>query len=86
MLYDLARDMNLPLDAPAAPDSCIRALQRLINHAAPQDEFLSLLEVVFSSEEITEIMDGLQGEHIQTFIDGIDAVCHQSPLPPGVGN
>ena len=87
MLYDLdARDMIPPFDTPAAPDSCTRALQRLVSHAAPQDEFLSLLEVVFSSGEITEIIEGLQGEHIQTFIDVIDVVCHQTPLPPEVGN
>ena len=86
MPHDIARDTNPPFDTPAALDSCTQALQRLISHAAPQDEFPSLLEAVFSGGEIVEMIEGLHGEHIQTLIDVIDVVCHQTPLPPEVGN
>lgn len=82
MPYDPGRDTNPPSDTPTVPDSYTQAWQRLISHAAPQDELVSLLEIVFSSGKITELIDGLQGEHTQTFINVMDAVRHQTSLLP----
>lgn len=75
------RDTDPPFCTPAVPDPCTQAWWHLIGHAAPQDKIFSLFEEILSSEKITEVIDGLQGEHIQTFIDVIDAVCHQTRLP-----
>ena len=60
-----------PIRTPHSPD---QTWQRLISNAVPQDELPSLIETVFSEENIADLVDSLQGEHVQTFIDVIDAV------------
>ena len=79
--HDPARDMN-PLFGTPIID---QGWKRLINDAVPQNELASLVETVFSKENITDLVDLLQGEHVQIFIDVIDTVWHHALQPPEDG-
>ena len=71
-----------PPDPSIIIDSYDQAWQRLISGAVPQDELTSLIEIVLSSEKATDVVDCLQGNDVQTFIDVIDAVWHRALPPP----
>jgi hypothetical protein len=66
-------------------DSYDQAWQRLISGAAPQDELASLVETVFSNEKVTDMVDLLQGNDVQTCINIIDAVWHHALPSPEYG-
>ena len=55
-------------------DSYDQAWQRLISRTVPPDELAPLLEAVFSNADITDTLDHLRGERVQTFIDAMDTV------------
>ena len=67
-----------PPDLSIALDPYDQAWQRLISGAVSQDELASLLETIFSSEKVAGMVDCLQGNDVQTFIDVIDAVWYQA--------
>ena len=71
-----------PIGTPHSPD---QTWQHLINNAVPQDELASLVETVFSKKNIVNLVDSLQREHVQTFIDVIDTVQYHSLLSPEGG-
>ena len=58
-----------------------QAWQRLVSGTVPQDELASLIEMIFSSKKTTDMVDRLQGDDAQTFIDMIDTVWRHA-LPP----
>ena len=58
-------------------DSDKRALQRLISRAGPEDEFVSLINAVFSSGKVSDIVGRLGANDAQPFIDAMDEVCHR---------
>jgi hypothetical protein len=62
-------------------ESYAQAWQRLISGAVPQDEIASLIGTILSNEKAINVVDRLQGNDVQTFIDVIDAVWHHA-LPP----
>jgi hypothetical protein len=71
-----------PPDLSVTLDHYDQAWQRLISGAAPQDELASLIETIFSSKKVTDRVNRLQGNDVQTFIDVLDAVWnHALPLP-----
>ena len=78
-------DMNPvpPPDLSIALDPYDQAWQRLISGAVSQDELASLLETIFSSKKVAGMVDCLQGDDVQTFIDVIDAVWHHALPHPG---
>lgn len=65
---------NDPLDPHIHIDSHEQALQCLINRAVSQVELPSLIEKIFSDWKVTEIVDCLQQNDMQVFIDVIDGV------------
>ena len=72
-----------PIGTPRSPD---KTWQRLISNAVPQDELASLVETVFSKKKIANLVDSLQGEHVQTFIDIIDTVRDRTLRSPEGGS
>ena len=63
-----APDMDLPPDTSTLdPDN--RALQRLISRTVPRSELPSLIETIFSNKKVTDLLDRLQDDDCQTFID-----------------
>jgi hypothetical protein len=72
--------MNLvpPSDLSVTLSHYDQAWQRLVSGAVPQDELASLIETIFSSEKVTDRVNRLQGNDVQTFIDVLDAVWHHS--------
>jgi len=76
--YDPAQDTNPPADT----NSYDQAWERLISCVVPQNELAPLLETVFSDEKVHDVVDRLQGDKVQTFIDVIDAVRHHALPPP----
>jgi hypothetical protein len=72
--------MNLvpPSDLSVTLSHYDQAWQRLVSGAVPQDELASLIETIFSSEKVTDRVNRLQGNDIQTFIDVLDAVWHHA--------
>ena len=77
----LAEDAGPPLPIPGPSlvlDSDKRALQRLISRAAPDDEFVSLINAVFSSRKASNIVGCLGENDAQPFIDTMDEVCHHA--------
>ena len=79
--HDPARDMNSLSGTPIID----QAWQRLISNAVPQDELTSLVKTVFLKENIIDLVNHLQEEHAQTFIDVIDTVRHRTLQPPKDG-
>jgi hypothetical protein len=73
-------------DPSVTPDSYAQAWQRLINGAVPQDEFASLIGTILSNEKAINMVDRLQGNDVQAFIDVIDTVWHHALPPPGNGS
>ena len=73
---------DIPIRTPHSPD---QSWQRLISNTVPQDELASLAEAVFSGENVADLVDSLQREHVQTFIDVIDTVQYHSLLSPEGG-
>lgn len=66
-----------PIPGPSlVPDSCKKALQRLVSRAAPKGELVSLVEAIFSSGRVSDIVGCLGENNAQTFIDAVDEVCH----------
>jgi hypothetical protein len=63
-----------PPDLSVTLDHYDQAWQRLIGGAVPQDELASLIETIFSSEKVSDRVNRLQGNDVQTFIDALDAV------------
>ena len=72
-------------NAPAILDSHDQAWQRLINNAVALDELASVLETVLSNENATDLVDRLQGHHVQDFIDAIDTVRRRALQPQRTG-
>ena len=74
----LAEDTRSPsIPGPSfVPDYCKQALQRLVSCAAPKDELVSLVEAIFSSGRVSNIVGCLGENNAQTFIDAVDEVCH----------
>jgi len=68
-------DRNLMSESGAPLPSYDQAWERLISGTVPQDELAPLIETVFSNGDVTSMVDGLQGNDAQTFIDVIDTVC-----------
>lgn len=62
--------MSSPSNAPDID----QAWQCLVNNAAPKDELASLLEKALSDQDVADMVDRLQGRHVQTLIDTIDTV------------
>ena len=83
---DPVQDMDplsgTPIGVHYSPDP---TWQRLISNAVPQDELASFVETVFSKENITDLVDSLQGAHVQTFIDVIDVVRNHTLRSPEDG-
>jgi len=75
---DMAQHTNNPFDPPTTTDSYQQAWQRLINHTVPQDELPSLIETVFSGRGWTDMVDCLQVNDAQAFVDMIDWVSHRA--------
>lgn len=73
---DPARDIGPLSNAPVILDSHNQAWQRLISNAVTLDELASLLETILSSKDTADLVDRLQGHHVQVFIDTIDTVRH----------
>ena len=69
----------------AVLDSDKRALQRLISRVGPKDEFVSLINAVFSSGKVSDIVGRLGANDAQMFIDAMDEVCHHISHLRGVG-
>jgi hypothetical protein len=65
-----------PSDPSITLDPYDQAWQRLISGVVPQDELAFLIDTIFSNEKVANMVDGLQGNDIQTFIDVIDTVWH----------
>ena len=61
-------------------DSGEQALLRLISGALPQDEQALIIESVFSSQKVTNMVNDLQEQDAQTFIDVIHEVCYHSSI------
>jgi hypothetical protein len=59
---------------PALPEPSLVLLLCLISGAVPQDERASLIEVIFSSRNATDMVRLLQGSAVQAFIDVVDEV------------
>ena len=68
---------NLP--APEAPPFVL--LLCLISGAVPQGERALLLEAIFSSRNVTDMVRRLQGNGAQTFIDVVDEVRYRTSVP-----
>ena len=75
---DPARDTNDSTNTLTAPGySHEQAWKRLISCGVPRDELPPLIETIFSERKTTNIVDHLQGNDAQAFIDVIDEVrCH----------
>ena len=76
-------DVNpVPLTDPSIIlDPYDQARQRLISGTVPQDELPSIIETIFSDEKAANMVDCLQENDIQTFIDALDVVWyHTLPL------
>ena len=64
-----------------ALDSGKRALQQLISGAVPEDQLVSLIDTIFSSGNVSDIVGYLGGNNVQSFVDAMDEVCrHTSHL------
>ena len=74
----LASHTNHPPDLSVVLDSHEQALQRLISRAVPQDKLPSLIETIFSDSDVTKVVDRLQENNAQDFIDIIDDVCRHA--------
>jgi hypothetical protein len=68
-----APDTGLPPD-PSTLDPDNQALQRLISRTAPRSELASLIETIFPNKKVADIVDRLQDDDAQTFINVIDEV------------
>lgn len=53
----------------------------MISHAVPQGELPSLIEAIFSDEETINMVECLQGNDAQAFIDVIDEVRYRALSP-----
>jgi hypothetical protein len=60
-----------PEDAPRFPGGWLASTR-----VVPKDELASLIDTICSNEKVGSMLDHLQGNDIQTFIDVIDTVCH----------
>jgi hypothetical protein len=67
---------NLP--PPAEPPLVL--LLCLIRSAVPQGERASLIEAIFSSRKVSDMVRRLRGSDAQTFIDVVDEVRYRSPF------
>ena len=81
--------LNQPGDAnnvPESPpvlisDSDKRTLQRLVGSSVPPDELPSLIKIIVSNVNPTDIAKCLEGSDAQTFIDVMDQVCRHHFAP-----
>ena len=72
---------NVPESPPVLiSDSDKRTLQRLVRSSVPQDELPSLIKLVVSNVNPTDIAKCLEGSDAQTFIDVMDQVCDTTTL------
>ena len=78
----IPHEMNPPSNTTDILDSHDQAWQRLIISAIPEDELASLLEKVFSNQNIADMVDRIQEKHVQTLIDTIDIVRRYALQPP----
>ena len=81
----LDEDPSLAEDA--GPRSPIPGLstERLISRAGPKDESVSLINAIFSSGKVSDIVGRLGANDAQPFIDPMDEVCHHISHLRGVG-
>jgi hypothetical protein len=63
-------------------DSDVSACKRLISHAYPPQEVISLIEAVFKSKDEIKMISDLRGDDAQTFIDVIHKVRLHHPSFP----
>ena len=72
---------NVPESPPVLiSDSDKRTLQRLVGSSVPQDELPSLIKIIVSNVNPTEIAKCLERSDAQTFIDVVDQVCDTTTL------
>ena len=69
-------EADQPSEPTLALDSGELALQRLIGGAVPQGERASLVEAIFSSGKVADMVARLQESDAQAFIDVVDEVRH----------
>ena len=53
-----------------------RALRCLTSGAIPEDQLISTIEVIFSSGKVSDIVQCVEGNGAQMFIDIMNKVCH----------
>jgi hypothetical protein len=70
-------------DLPAPTKPSLVLLLCLISGVVPQGERASLIEAIFWSRKVTEIVRPLRGSDAQAFIDVVDGVRYRSSLPEG---
>ena len=58
-------------------------LLRLVSGAVPQIEIPSVIETIVTNTKAAAIVETLQGNDAQTFIDVVDAVCETLTIPEG---
>ena len=69
-------EADQPSEPTLALDSGELALQRLIGGSIPQGERASLVEAIFSSRKVADMVARLHESDAQTFIDVVDEVRH----------
>ena len=79
-LPPLPKDIHHPPELLHALDSDKQALHRLVCRAVPQDEIFSVIETVVSNVKAADIVEYLQENDAQTFIDIIDQARHYAFL------
>ena len=75
LLFGNANHFSKP---PLVLGSVKRALQRLVSRDVPHDELPSVIETVISNVKAVDIVECLQGNDAQTFIDVLDEACHRA--------
>ena len=51
-------------------------LQRLIDRAVAEGGLVSVIEAIFSNEKVSDIVEWLRRDDVQTFVDVVDEVRH----------
>lgn len=69
-------DTNHQSETPLVADADRRALERLVSRVIPQGELPSVIETIISNMKAANIVESLQGNDAQTYIDVIDEACH----------
>ena len=77
-------DTNHPPEPPLILDSNKRALQRLLSRDVPQHELPSVIETVVSNLKAADIVECLQEDDAQAFIDTIDEACRHYSIAEGL--